>query len=291
MAQYTNMVKPLKVSDLERIAGISRSSIHSYIKKGLLSEPLRTGKTMAYYNEIHLEELEEIDRLKNKGYPLSFIKQILDEKKESGESLLEKEGSPEKTKEKILENAVKIFSKQGYYNTRMNDIAESAGVSRSTLYMFTDNKRSLFLECADEVFKALIKDISGVIDPKGDPLANLVKMSIFILNSYPNFLEILLVVDNMVCEDPGLRDNGRKIYENASVMIVDELDKAVELGLIPEMDNKLFSFMIMGVTKGFSSTRQMFNQYTTEDFFEVLARIAAFLFMPNILKENKPLEI
>ena len=48
----------LSIGELERLSGTPRHAIHRYIRSGLLPKPLKTSKTMAYYNEAHLERLE-----------------------------------------------------------------------------------------------------------------------------------------------------------------------------------------------------------------------------------------
>ena len=70
--------RPLRMSDLEKIAGISRSTIHYYLREGLISPPRRTGKTMAYYDAGHIEELRHIRELQEEGYPLAIIKEMKD---------------------------------------------------------------------------------------------------------------------------------------------------------------------------------------------------------------------
>jgi len=64
----------------------------------------------------------------------------------------------EKARERILEAALRIFSQKGYYETRMEDIAEKLGVSKRTLYLYYKNKEELFKAmCADA--PSAIKDM------------------------------------------------------------------------------------------------------------------------------------
>lgn len=50
----------------------------------------------------------------------------------------------EKAKERILGAAFEEFSEKGYYEARMEDIAERLGVSKRTLYLYYKNKEELF---------------------------------------------------------------------------------------------------------------------------------------------------
>ena len=57
MKQYP---KHMKMSELSTRAKISAATISNYTRQGLLPEPVRTGKTMAYYTVEHLERIKNI---------------------------------------------------------------------------------------------------------------------------------------------------------------------------------------------------------------------------------------
>ncbi|MFH2112651.1 MAG: TetR/AcrR family transcriptional regulator [Candidatus Bathyarchaeota archaeon] len=52
----------------------------------------------------------------------------------------------EQAREKIMEHALKMFSKRGYYHTRMTDIASDMGVSKGAIYEYFESKEQLFIE-------------------------------------------------------------------------------------------------------------------------------------------------
>jgi AcrR family transcriptional regulator len=56
-----------------------------------------------------------------------------------------------RTRQKILDAAAKVFARDGYIDSRMLDIATTAGLSTGGLYRYFDNKT--------EVFAALIADL------------------------------------------------------------------------------------------------------------------------------------
>ena len=56
----------------------------------------------------------------------------------------------EKTRRDILKAALTIFSKYGYTNTNLQDIAEYAGVTRGAIYWHFENKAKLYRTLIDE---------------------------------------------------------------------------------------------------------------------------------------------
>jgi len=53
-------------------------------------------------------------------------------------------GYKEQATKKILEAARSVFTKKGYHEARMKDIAEMVGVGKPTLYLYFKNKEELF---------------------------------------------------------------------------------------------------------------------------------------------------
>jgi len=69
----------LKMKELCERAGVTRQSVHFYIKEGLLPAGRKRGRNMAYYGEVHVRRLELIRQLQDERFmPLKAIKALLD---------------------------------------------------------------------------------------------------------------------------------------------------------------------------------------------------------------------
>lgn len=76
--------KRIPMRELERSTGFSRMTINFYIKEGLLPEPEKTAKNMAYYNQEFIDRLKLIEKLKSQYHlSLAQIKEFLDRGKEN----------------------------------------------------------------------------------------------------------------------------------------------------------------------------------------------------------------
>jgi len=53
---------------------------------------------------------------------------------------------PEERPEEILDAAFEVFGEQGFARTRLEEVAQRAGVSKGTLYLYFDSKETLFRE-------------------------------------------------------------------------------------------------------------------------------------------------
>ncbi len=72
--------KGLRISKLAKLADVSIPTIKHYLKEGLLPRPVKTGRTMSYYDHECVEIVKLIKRLQTEKYlPLSVIKGIIDQ--------------------------------------------------------------------------------------------------------------------------------------------------------------------------------------------------------------------
>ena len=69
----------LKMKELERLTGVGRETIRFYIRAGLLPEPHRVGRNVAWYDAAFVERIRLVKELQQKRFlPLRVIKAIVD---------------------------------------------------------------------------------------------------------------------------------------------------------------------------------------------------------------------
>ncbi len=101
----------LKMSELVERSGVSAPTIKHYLREGLLPEPVRTSRNMAYYGPEFVERLSLIKRLQEQRFmPLRLIKRMLAEEPERLAALLELE-------DRIIEKALSHSQQQRRIST------------------------------------------------------------------------------------------------------------------------------------------------------------------------------
>ena len=83
----------------------------------------------------------------------------------------------EERKNQILEAAQRLFSKLGFYQARMSDIAEESGLSKGTLYWYFKSKNDIILGLLDHIFESELKDLQSLVEQES-PFA--VKIEVYI---------------------------------------------------------------------------------------------------------------
>lgn len=267
--------RPLRISELEAMSGIGRSTIHYYLREGLLSPPRRTGKTMAYYTRSHLSELAEIRRLQEEGYPISFIREMMgsSRKSEGVDSPVDEAESRSERRQQIMDRAVEMFARKGYHQTNITDITRAVGVGHSTFYIYFSSKRALFMECLEEVFQAMFSDVWEEIKNEKDPLKRLRKRGEVVLKGHPQFLDILNVLRTIVEDDPSLESRRKEIYASIVEPVRRDIVRAMDKGLIPRVDADIASYVVVGFLETASVILSLNGGYEVDDLLDAMEKM------------------
>ena len=90
----------LKMRELSRASGVSPGTIKHYLREGLLPEPVRTSRNMAYYPPEFVDRIRLIKQLQEERFmPLKLIKGVLDKDPDRARRLVELE-------DRVLERAL-----------------------------------------------------------------------------------------------------------------------------------------------------------------------------------------
>ena len=83
----------------------------------------------------------------------------------------EKSGRGSEKRERILEGALRAFAKKGFYNTKVSEIANEAGVADGTIYLYFKNKDDLLISLFEDRMEFLIERLQSELDAAGDDVA------------------------------------------------------------------------------------------------------------------------
>jgi TetR/AcrR family fatty acid metabolism transcriptional regulator len=70
--------------------------------------------------------------------------------------------SNNKTKKRIVEHALKLFAKKGFFGSTVDDIAKAAGVAKGTVYLYFKDKSSIYIASIEDRFDHAIQFIADI---------------------------------------------------------------------------------------------------------------------------------
>lgn len=282
----------MRISDLVLRTGVPRTAIHYYIRKGLLHPPEKTGKTMAYYNDSHVDRLIFITRMKD-DLPGTFIKKMLPDNDEGSipesppadfsETVIDDESPRSGKRKKIIQASLRFFSTKGYRNTTINDITQSLGISTGTFYIYFKNKQELFETAVEDLLLSLIAMVEDGVKNEADPLRRLFLRGHMFYANYRKYSDIFNQVRGEMLSFAWARDIMKKAYQHITTPLTQESKALFESGVFRPVDPELFAYTLVGIIESMSLRMTFDDTYSFEqiDRFLMDLIVNGFPYIPD----------
>jgi AcrR family transcriptional regulator len=149
------------------------------------------------------------------------------------------------TRERLLQSAKELFSKKGYYETKVSDIVEKSGVAQGTFYIYFKSKEEIFLELVKSLHQDLMKNLEKYIKIEKD-CQSLIKDFVkeFLTEVYNN-REIAEIFFSQLF---GLNQDFKKLYLK-KISDIQNLIFRVVNRYFPEEESQILSTLILGFVR------------------------------------------
>jgi TetR/AcrR family fatty acid metabolism transcriptional regulator len=100
-------------------------------------------------------------------------------------------------RERILRAAVRVFAKNGFYATRVSDVAKAAGVADGTIYLYFKSKDELLLSLFEDRVEALLSFMKLELPKQKDAPAKLrrvIELQLGLLEGERDLAEVFTVI-------------------------------------------------------------------------------------------------
>lgn len=272
----------MKISELEEITGLPRSTIHHYINSGLLPRPIKTGHTAAHYDASHVKRLEAIQKIKTEylktartsRIPLDHIRDKLGEESATIKPPGNKSGTPgtktgkkrDEKKEKIMEATLRLYSNRGYQLTNIRDVAKAVGISPPTFYRYFRDKKELFVETIEYEVKKFKSEIKEKLKHERDLARRSIIMFEIFHSHYPNIGEILNQLrSGVIIGDPWAKKRLTRLYREMMSDLLEEIKAAIKQGTIRPVDPYLLTYFNLAINELAISLSSMDKTYSLEE--------------------------
>ena len=153
-----------------------------------------------------------------------------------------------KTKRKIFETSLKLFSEKGYDATSIEEITATVGVAKGTLYYHFSSKEEIFNFLIDEGMKLLINSIEIKISKCDNTLDKIKAVSLVQLKAVHKYENLLTIVMSQTWGNENINVFCKeKVIEYISV-IQKIVQEGVNNGDIVECDAEVLASEIFSLT-------------------------------------------
>lgn len=153
----------------------------------------------------------------------------------------------EKTRNIILENALRLFSTKGYHGTSINDIAIAAGISKGLAYNYFESKQKL-VEALFEQMLNIGQDFEKILDSSLNPyeiLEVLIEFSFQYIEENEEYWRLYI---SFILQ-PAIIEQGKKISNEVITRILKKFEKILkQVGLKnPAIEARILGALFDGI--------------------------------------------
>ena len=154
----------------------------------------------------------------------------------------------DRRRQQLLDVALTLFAQRGFSATTMDDIAESAGVTKPLLYQHFVSKRALYLELVDTVADTMLEAIGKAVAAAEGPRQQ-------VEGGFAAYFHVVvthadafrLLFGSEVPNDPELSRAVRQVESS----IAESIDELIDAGL-DEDHRRLLAYAVVGMAQGAS---------------------------------------
>lgn len=155
--------------------------------------------------------------------------------------------NPRKTKDRILDAAMRIFSNKGYYDTRLDEIADASDSSKGSIYFHFPNKEKLFISLVDQFADVIERNVTEAIE--SEP-AGMKRVQVAIESVLETFGKYRRPAKILLVQAVGLGNVFEKkrmdVTDRFAALIQTYLQEAIDVGDIEAVDCEVVAHAWMG---------------------------------------------
>ncbi|MBQ0745905.1 MAG: TetR family transcriptional regulator [Marinobacter sp.] len=185
----------------------------------------------------------------------------------------------EKTRQTVLEAALKLFSRDGYSLTTLSRIAKEAGCSRGPIYWHFENKDDLYeavLSYSQEPLEALVAECVEMLDTPVEAMDRFIEQWLWLLatnRQYRQSFEILLNKTELTDAMTRTLKRERALTKSIIGLFQTLVERAIEERLITTQEDPkdlgLLSYTyLMGITQTWLFSPKLFSLKNEMPFFQ-----------------------
>lgn len=154
----------------------------------------------------------------------------------------------------ILAAAIQVYADRGYHRTRVEDIADAAGVSKGTLYLYFESREHLFSAAFEDFMTRLSEGLAEITASDAPPLerlAQVVTASLDAVRRHETLSRVMVDFWSATLHNPDVPHiDASRQYREIRQMIAALLDEAAKRGEIRPDRPALTESVLMAAMDG-----------------------------------------
>ncbi|MFZ0446473.1 MAG: TetR/AcrR family transcriptional regulator [Bacillus sp. (in: firmicutes)] len=161
------------------------------------------------------------------------------------------------TREQILVTALQLFAEHGYHKTKISDIVKMVGVAQGTFYWYFKSKEAIALEIIKNGQEKLLQFITKGYRQSGGTVQDSVRASEVLFENFFTFSEknkaLMVLLFKGIETEESVQNAILETRGKLEEAFQQNINRAMELGILPKKDSNLESALLMSLIEGMLS--------------------------------------
>lgn len=153
-------------------------------------------------------------------------------------------------REQILDAARRCFIEKGYFPTRVEDIARTAGLSKGGIYFHFEGKRQIFealVRAEYEHSRDFLQQVSRDPGSYRDMFENLARYYLDYFRERPDYPRFFMVMGEMAGRDESVREMLAKLQSEYTRVIAEIVKRGIDAGALKPVDPEATATLLKGI--------------------------------------------
>jgi TetR/AcrR family fatty acid metabolism transcriptional regulator len=162
-----------------------------------------------------------------------------------------KGAAPDK-RDRILNAAIKVFAKNGFYATRVSEIAKAAGVADGTIYLYFKNKDDVLISIFEDGIRRLLtilREVAASDDPVEQRITRIIELQLGLLEDQRDLAEVITV--NLRQSSRLLKQYGAPLFMEYIEVLAGVVDEGQKQGTFrSDLNSRVVARALFGALDG-----------------------------------------
>lgn len=168
-------------------------------------------------------------------------------------------------RERIIQAAFRLFAERGFYGVSISDVAESAGLVKSSIYHHFENKEALYLAVLGEAFDKISAEMKA--NAVGGDWQTRLKGAMHVLarTMGPRSADLSLILEG-ITHTPTNPRKKEELRAKLLHVIANEIAQGIACGDLQSLDPKVATACLIGLIVSVLQTNQNWSEARRVDF-------------------------
>lgn len=156
-------------------------------------------------------------------------------------------------REQILSAARRCFVENGYFPTRVDDIAQAAGLSKGGVYFHFKSKQEVFNSLVDEEFEKsmeFLRTVTAGPEPIAEKMQQVAQHYLTYFGQAPDAPRFFIVMGEMALRDAVLAQKLLEMQTSFIQEVAKLIDQGIQEGMLRAVDSLAVASILKGLIDG-----------------------------------------